>query len=114
MEFGVADASIKTYWPLLNYPDKTRLAIVTGPQDLLYESNTTTLFHPYSAHGNVTGSIVYANYGRFEDFQFLAIRGVQLNGTIALLRHGEIDKGMQVKMAQDVGCIGVLLYQDTR
>lgn len=39
IEFGIADTTIETYWPLLNYPLQRRLAIVEGPQELLYEAS---------------------------------------------------------------------------
>lgn len=108
--FGVTDTTIETYWPLLNYPSKTRLAIVQGPS--LYEANVSTSFHAYSGNGNVTGPIIYVNYGRLTDFQFLLARGISFKGTIALLRNGVINKGLKLKMAQDFGCIGAVLYTD--
>ncbi|KAG2204949.1 hypothetical protein INT47_002573 [Mucor saturninus] len=109
--FGVTDSRIETYWPLLNYPNKTRLAIVQGP--FLHEANITTdSFHAYSGHGNVTGPIVYVNYGRLTDFQFLLARGISFQGTIALIRNGVVHSGLKVKMAQDFGCSGVVLYTD--
>jgi N-acetylated-alpha-linked acidic dipeptidase len=105
----VTDTLIETYYPLLNYPNTTRLSILNSH----YEANLDTdLFHAYSGNGNVTGSVVYVNYGRLTDFQFLATRGIQFNGTIALIRLGLINQGLKAKMAQDFGCIGVLLYQD--
>lgn len=38
IEFGIANTTIKTYYPLLNYPVKHRLAIVSGPEELRYEA----------------------------------------------------------------------------
>lgn len=113
IQYGVTDTSIETYWPLLNYPQHTRLSILESNQ-VLYEAelDANTNFHAFAGHGNVTGPVIYANYGRFTDFQFLSVRGIQLNGTIALIRHGVIEKGMKVKMAEDFGCIGVVLYED--
>lgn len=110
-KFGVTSTSIETYWPLLNYPNQTRLAIVSGP--FRFEANhNPSSFHAYSGHGNVTGPIVYVNYGRLSDFQFLLARGIVFQGTIALLRNGVIHPGLKVKMAQDFGCIGAVLYTD--
>jgi N-acetylated-alpha-linked acidic dipeptidase len=110
IDYGITDTSIETYYPILNTPNKTRLAIVTGEP---YEANLDQdIFHAHSGNGNVTGSVVYVNYGRLTDFQFLATRGIQFNGTIALIRHGLIHNGIKVKIAQEFGCIGVLLYQD--
>jgi hypothetical protein len=37
--FGLKNATIETYYPYLNYPAARRLAIVTGPRELLYEAS---------------------------------------------------------------------------
>lgn len=66
----------------------------------------------YSADGNVTGSVVYVNYGRLTDFQFLAARGVNFTGTVALMRHGVIARGLKVRTAEEFGCVAALLYSD--
>ncbi|GAN04315.1 glutamate carboxypeptidase [Mucor ambiguus] len=119
INYGLYDTHIKTYYPLLNYPEERRLAIVKGPEELLFEaslkeSNETKQpsFHAYSGNGNVTASLVYVNYGRINDFQFLIARGVKVNGTIALIRNGKIARGLKVKIAEDMGCAGVVLYSD--
>lgn len=39
IEFGLKNASIDTYYPFMNYPIERRLAIVTGPHDLLYQAS---------------------------------------------------------------------------
>jgi PA domain len=66
----------------------------------------------YSKGGNVTAPIIYVNYGRIEDFRLLASRGVQMNGTIALVRYGENFRGLKVTAAEQFGCVGVLIYSD--
>lgn len=38
-EFGIPNAKIETYWPLLNYPISHRLAIVSGPEYLRYNAS---------------------------------------------------------------------------
>jgi N-acetylated-alpha-linked acidic dipeptidase len=66
----------------------------------------------YSASGNVTGPVVYVNYGRLEDFASLSKASVALNGSIALVRHGAIPASIKVQHAESFGCIGVLIYTD--
>ncbi|KAI9249221.1 hypothetical protein BDA99DRAFT_524322 [Phascolomyces articulosus] len=126
--FGIPNATIETYYPWINTPKTRRLAIVSGPEEFLYEAkleedtvakdpstnhpNAIPTFHGYSADGNVTGSVVYVNYGRLNDFQFLAARGVNFTGTIALMRHGLIARGLKVRAAEKFGCTGALLYSD--
>lgn len=127
IELGIKDTQIETYYPYLNTPKQRRLAIVDGPQELLYEAalqeepvaedgddeNSVPTFHGYSADGNVTGPVVYAAFGRPSDFQALATQGIKLQGTIALMRHGGgMSRGLKIKAAQEFGCIGALLYSD--
>ncbi|KAG2234469.1 hypothetical protein INT48_004848 [Thamnidium elegans] len=125
--FGL-EAKIETYWPLLNYPISNRLALISGPEHLRFEAklteapvdqdetskdpNAVPLFHGYSKNGTVTGRVVYANYGRLEDFQFLKDQGVDLNGTIALVRYGGAFRGLKVRAAEVFGCVGALIYSD--
>lgn len=66
----------------------------------------------YSWNGNVTGPVVYAHYGRIKDFQFLASKGVNFTGAIALMRNGRLSRGLKIKAAESFGCIGALLYSD--
>lgn len=56
--------------------------------------------------------MIYANYGRLEDFQFLVDQGVQVEGTIALVRYGTTLRGLKIRAAAQYGCVGVLIYSD--
>ncbi|KAG1156294.1 hypothetical protein G6F36_014337 [Rhizopus arrhizus] len=38
IHFGIKDSSIQTYYPYLNYPTNRKLAIISGPPELLYEA----------------------------------------------------------------------------
>ena len=51
----------------------------------------------YSASGNVTGQLVYANYGTIEDFEKIA--NVNLTGTIVIVRYGKIFRGNKAAIA---------------
>ncbi|HEY9180835.1 MAG TPA: PA domain-containing protein, partial [Candidatus Baltobacteraceae bacterium] len=56
-----------------------------------YSQNHAAIGKPYSAYsadGDVTGSIVYANYGKPEDYRELASMGVSVKGAIILARVG--------------------------
>lgn len=52
-QFGLKNASIETYYPYLNYPIQRKLAIVSGPEQLLFQAslketndpNETPTFH---------------------------------------------------------------------
>jgi N-acetylated-alpha-linked acidic dipeptidase len=66
----------------------------------------------YSAAGDVTAPIVYANYGRRADFAALSNGGIDVAGKVALIRYGEIFRGDKVRNAEDAGAAAVILYSD--
>ncbi|XP_010535936.1 PREDICTED: LOW QUALITY PROTEIN: probable glutamate carboxypeptidase 2 [Tarenaya hassleriana] len=58
-------------------------------------------FHAYAKSGNVSGPVVYANYGRVEDFVTLKEMGVNVSGAVVLARYGQIYRGDIVQNAND-------------
>ncbi|KAI9792782.1 MAG: hypothetical protein M1816_001514 [Peltula sp. TS41687] len=74
----------------------------------------TLVFHGHSRAGNVTGPLVYANYGSREDFESLQQRGVNLTGAIALVKYygTQGDRALKVKAAELAGAVGCLIYSD--
>ncbi len=69
-------------------------------------------FNASSASGDVTGEVVYANYGRLEDFNELAAQHIDLRGKIVLCRYGSNFRGVKVYLAEQRGAAGVLIYSD--
>jgi N-acetylated-alpha-linked acidic dipeptidase len=69
-------------------------------------------FNGSSPSGDVTADVVYANYGRPEDFQKLAQMGIDVKGKIVLVRYGGNFRGVKVYIAQQKGAAGVLIYSD--
>ncbi len=69
-------------------------------------------FNGSSGSGDVTAEVVYANYGRLEDFDELAARHIDLHGKIVLARYGANFRGVKVYIAEQRGAAGVLLYSD--
>ena len=69
-------------------------------------------FNSSSGSGDVTGQVVYANYGRLEDFDRLAAQHVDLHGKIVLVRYGVNFRGVKVYIAEQRGAAGVLIYSD--
>jgi N-acetylated-alpha-linked acidic dipeptidase len=69
-------------------------------------------WNAYSGSGDVTGQVVYANYGRLEDFRALEAMGIDLAGKIVLARYGGNFRGYKVRFAQDRGAAGLLIYTD--
>lgn len=71
-----------------------------------------TPHHGYSPSGDVTGRIVYVNYGREQDFAALEAAGVSLEGAIALARYGRIFRGNKVDFAARAGAVACIIYSD--
>ena len=69
-------------------------------------------FSAYSPSADVEAEVVYANYGRPEDFDRLKELGIDLHGKIILCRYGENFRGVKVFMAQEAGAAGVIIYSD--
>ena len=47
-------------------------------------------FNAYSVDGDVTGPLVYVNYGRPSDYEELARRGISVKGAIVIARYGAV------------------------
>lgn len=69
-------------------------------------------WNAYAATGDVTGQVVYANYGRKQDFERLAELGVDCAQKIVICRYGGNYRGYKVKFAEQAGAAGVLIYTD--
>ncbi|KAI0750967.1 Zn-dependent exopeptidase [Daedaleopsis nitida] len=124
-------AWIDTYYPVMNTPLDHSLEILdeegnavwtaeleevadeTDPDAGKYFDAVTT-WHGLSRGGSAKGKLVYANYGRKEDYDALVENGVDLNGTIVITRYGGIFRGLKVKGAQERGALACLIYSDTR
>jgi len=69
-------------------------------------------YNEYGADGDVTGDLVYVNYGMPEDYKALARRGVEVRGRIVIARYGEGWRGLKPKLAYEHGAIGCIIYSD--
>ncbi|HEX4309601.1 MAG TPA: M28 family metallopeptidase [Acidobacteriaceae bacterium] len=85
---------------------------VDGNEPFQDDPRVTPAFNGSSPSGDVTGEVVYANYGRPEDFQKLKDLGIDLHGKIVLVRYGGNFRGVKVYIAQQQGAAGVLIYSD--
>jgi N-acetylated-alpha-linked acidic dipeptidase len=71
-------------------------------------------YNAYSIDGDVTGPLVYVNYGLPEDYEELERLGVSVKGAIVLARYGHSWRGIKPKVAAEHGAIGCLIYSDPR
>lgn len=121
------DTEIIPYRVLLNQPKTVRVEVFDPNGILLMRGPTpehvehdpgqdnprvVMPFNGSSGSGDVTGEVVYANFGRLEDFDQLAKQHIDLHGKIALIRYGANFRGVKVYLAEQRGAIGVLLYSD--
>ncbi|PGH18069.1 hypothetical protein AJ79_00696 [Helicocarpus griseus UAMH5409] len=122
------DVMMEKFDVYLNYPkeDGRRIAIV-DPPELAWEAKIdeeqayrgppreqSLVFHGHSKSGNVTGPLVYANYGSREDFKALSDMGVDLKGSIVLVRYygTQSDRALKIKAAELAGAAGCIIYSD--
>ena len=76
------------------------------------DPRVTTAFNGSSPSCDITADVVYANYGRPEDFQKLANAGIDIKGKIVIVRYGSNFRGVKVYIAQEKGAAGVIIYSD--
>ncbi|HEY1774124.1 MAG TPA: transferrin receptor-like dimerization domain-containing protein [Gammaproteobacteria bacterium] len=119
------DAHIETFYVLYPTP-KEELLEMTAPTQFkatLHEpavqgdrtSSLTDVLPPYNvygADGDVTGSLVYVNYGMPDDYKELERHGVDVKGKIVIARYGAGWRGLKPKLAWQHGAIGCIIYSD--
>ena len=123
------ETEIVSYRVLMNQPKTVRVEAYDSSGKLLMSGPTREHVNgdPYqddprvvmpfsgsSGSGDVTAEVVYANYGRLEDFDHLAAQHIDLRGKIVLVRYGANFRGVKVYLAEQRGAVGVLIYSDPR
>jgi N-acetylated-alpha-linked acidic dipeptidase len=76
------------------------------------KSEQLPTYNAYSSDGDVTGPLVYVNYGRPTDYEMLERFGVSVKGAIVIVRYGQSWRGIKPKLAAERGAIGCLIYSD--
>ncbi|MDQ6770554.1 MAG: folate hydrolase, partial [Gemmatimonadota bacterium] len=71
-------------------------------------------YNAYSVDGDVTGPLVFVNYGVPVDYDELEQRGVSVKGAIVIAKYGGSWRGIKPKVAAEHGAIGCLIYSDPR
>ena len=69
-------------------------------------------YNAYSADGDVTGPLVFVNYGVPADYDELARRGISVKGAIVIAKYGGSWRGIKPKVAAEHGAVGCLIYSD--
>jgi N-acetylated-alpha-linked acidic dipeptidase len=106
---------------------KTRLLEMTAPvrfqaqlgEPALKEDSTSSqkdeqlpTYNAFSTDGDVTGELVYVNYGLPDDYEELALRGIDVKGKIVIARYGASWRGVKPKVAAEHGAIGCIIFSD--
>ncbi len=93
-----------------------KLAEPPLPQDHTSGQTSEQLptYNAYSIDGDVTGDLVYVNYGVPADYDQLARDGVDVKGKIVIARYGASWRGIKPKVAAEHGAIGCIIYSDPR
>jgi N-acetylated-alpha-linked acidic dipeptidase len=71
-------------------------------------------YNAYSVDGDVTGPLVFVNYGVPADYEQLEQRGISVKGAIVIAKYGGSWRGIKPKVAAEHGAIGCLIYSDPR
>ncbi|KAM8953088.1 transferrin receptor protein 1 [Pelodytes ibericus] len=71
-----------------------------------------TAFVAYSPSTSIVGNLVYAHYGRTEDFKKLQSLNIKVSGSLVLVRSGLISFCEKVENAVLSKAIGVLIYPE--
>ncbi len=71
-------------------------------------------FNAYSASGDVTAPLVYANSGNPSDYDWLAEHGIDVRGKVVLVRYSMpySYRGFKALTAEQRGAAGILIYSD--
>jgi N-acetylated-alpha-linked acidic dipeptidase len=126
-EFGLEDVRVTEHEVLLPYPQEVSVEMLEPrawrasmredpvPGDG-YSARTDVGIphHAYSASGEVAAPVVYAGSGNPSDYDWLAARGIDVRGKIAIVRYSVpySYRGFKALTAQERGLAGILIYSD--
>jgi N-acetylated-alpha-linked acidic dipeptidase len=119
------DVEVREYHAFLSEPRHVQIDIISPERISLAtrepgDARDRTSTHPeldpgfvaYSASGDVTAPVVYANYGLPADYERLKADGIEVRGRIVLVRYGRSHRAVKVYTAEQAGAAAVLLYSD--
>lgn len=119
--FDTLSVSFRVYIPFqdsavveLKQPLRKRFNLVEPPirEDPATLGDVWPAMNGYSGLGDVTGGVVYVNYGLPADYALLDSLGVSVRGRVVLARYGRSHRGIKAREAEENGAAAVLLYSD--
>jgi N-acetylated-alpha-linked acidic dipeptidase len=122
------DASIETFSVLYPTPRHVSLQLIApshfiarlhepaikGDASSAHTAGALPPYNVYGADGDVSGELVYVNYGMPEDYKELDRRGISVKGSIVIARYRGGWRGLKARLANEHGAIGCLIYSDPR
>jgi len=129
-EFGFDEVIMNRYEVLLPYPverevtllepERYELRLMEPPivdadgniLDPQSDDDALPPFNAYSADGDVTGEVVFVNYGIPRDYEVLDEHGISVEGKIVIAKYGQSWRGIKPRLAAERGAIGCLIYSD--
>ncbi len=120
------DASIEEFEVLFPTPRERRLELIAPtryvarlteppvPGDAYSSQQAEQLpsYNAYSIDGDVTGPLVFVNYGLPADYERLDRMGVSVQGAIVIAKYGGSWRGIKPKVAAERGAVGTIIYSD--
>ncbi|NP_001075382.1 transferrin receptor protein 1 isoform X1 [Equus caballus] len=88
---------------------QSSVTVVNGSGDMISLVENPTGYVAYSKATTVTGKLVHANFGTKEDYEALSY---PVNGSLVIVRAGEITFAQKVANAESLNAVGVLIYMD--
>ncbi|HEX6278869.1 MAG TPA: transferrin receptor-like dimerization domain-containing protein [Pyrinomonadaceae bacterium] len=117
-EFHVLFPTPKTRIVEMTAPDRFSLKLqepwVEGDATSGQQDEQLPSYNAYSIDGDVTGPLVYVNYGVPADYEELQRRGIDVKGKIVIARYGGSWRGIKPKVAAEHGAVGCIIYSDPR
>ncbi len=127
VEYGLDEVKVTEYQVLLPYPEEVKITMLEPFEREAsmkeegwhedkdsYDSAAGIPYHAYSASGEATAHVVYANSGNPEDYDKLESMGISIKGKIALVRYSVpySYRGFKALTAERRGAAGILIYSD--
>jgi len=124
-EFGFDSVALYRYEVLLPRPLERRISLLKPERyDLRLEEPPNPAdpdtrkpgvlppYNAYAADGDVTGEVVYVNYGMPADYRVLDSLGISVAGKIVIARYGGGWRGIKPKVAAEHGAVACIIYSD--
>ena len=124
-EFGFDEVIMNHYDALLPRPVTLEISMIAPesyrlkldeppiPEDPdSYQEGILPPHSAYSPDGEVTGEVVYVNYGIPSDYEVLDSMGISVEGKIVIARYGRSWRGIKSTVAAEHSAIGCLIYSD--